>query len=257
MPRPDRSIMSDFVSGIMAAESVSDGFRHFSGAVETLGFGAATYTAIPLTLGAAERLAPVFLASSEFSRGFLAHYEEAGFVDRDFTIERARRGRTDVMDWREESVRGRLTDAQTEVVDIARFEHGMRGTMTIPTLSDAHVIAGVSVAGDEEGDRFERLKRERLETLGTLSGLFHQWVFAAPARRVHFYSDFLERLSADEVKVIKLVIGGHRLKLSQDLCGISPTRAGNLLSSLYRKLGISNASELAYLVGLHQIDRLL
>ena len=257
MPLPDRSIVSDFVAGITTSGSLAEGFAHLADAVGALGFGATTYTAIPLTLGGAERLAPVFLASETFDGDFLRHYEEADLARHDFTIERVREGRLDVMDWHEEQARGLLTGEQERVVDIARIDYGMRSGLTIPTLSDTHVIAGVSVAGDEKAERFARLKDERLRTLQTLVRLFHQWVFSAPERRGHFYSDILDRLSADELKVIRLVIGGHRLKSSEDLCGVSPTRAGNLLSSLYRKLGVSNASELAYLVGRHQIERLL
>ena len=120
MPLPDRSITSDFVAGITTSGSPAEGFGHLADAVDALGFGATTYTAIPLTLGAARRLAPVFLVSEAFNGGFLRHYEEADLARHDFTIERAREGRLDVMDWREEHARGRLTDEQSEVVDVAR-----------------------------------------------------------------------------------------------------------------------------------------
>ena len=58
----------------------------------------------------------------------------------------------------------------------------------------------MSVACDERAERFARLKDERLETLQTLVRLFHQWVFSAPERRGHFYSDFLDQLSADDAQ---------------------------------------------------------
>ena len=81
-------------------------------------------------------------------------------------------------------------------------------------------------------------------------------MFSAPDRRHRFCSTFVERLSRDELQLIEPVIGGHRLKSSPDPCGLSPVRAGNVLSSPYRKLGVGNVHELAYLVGVHQIARL-
>lgn len=257
LERTTASILADFVSGLAAAESVSEGFRSLSQAVESLGFGAIAYTAIPVTLGAAGSPTPVFLASSGFSGAFLRHYDEAGLARHDFTIERVRAGCLEVMDWAEERAGSRLTAEQSALVDTARFDYGIRNAVTIPTLSDGHVLAGASITCDEGMLAFRTLKRERLETLRIVVKLFHDRVFSASEFRRPFYSPFLGQLSCDECKVIRLIVAGHRLKSSLDLCDISPSRAGNILSSLYRKLGISNASELAYLVGLHQIDRLL
>lgn len=252
------SILTDFLSELTSAESVPQAFGALARAIESMGFDAIVYTAIPLTLKVSDRSAePVFLASRGFSPGFLKHYEEAGLARHDFTIERVRAGHLDVLDWGEEHRGPHLSAEQRRVIEVARFDHAIRNALSIPTRSDEHVIAGASVISGEGADGFAALKAERVEILRTVVELFDNWVFARAERHHHFYSSLIDQFSDDEARVIKLVIGGHRLKESQELCGISPTRAGNILSSLYRKLGISNAQELAYLVGVHRLSRLL
>lgn len=257
MDRTTTSLLTDFLSDITVAESAPEGFAALARAIEAMGFGAVAYTAIPLTLTAVETPEPTFLASPDFSRGFLEHYGEANLARHDFTIERIRAGQMAVMDWREEGRQGRLNADQQAVVDLASADYGIRSALSLPTRSDEHVIAGASVVSDDTAARFRLLKRERLETLRAVTALFHDWTFSVPERRRRFYEPLLGQLSAGERRVIRLVTGGQRLKCSRELCGISPTRAGNILSALYKRLGISNAHELAYLVGVHQIARWL
>ena len=254
---PPPSPLADFVSGLSAADTLETAFDVLSGSVVRLGFDAVAYTAIPTTLVPAGRLVPVFLASADFDRRFLAHYVEAGLERHDFTIERIRAGRLDTLDWSEERTHGRLSPGQVELVDLARVDYGLRNAISVPTLNDGHVIAGASVVTNERDAPFARLKRERLGTLSALVNLFHHCVFATPAFRGHFYSALLERFTAQERRVTRMIVGGHRLKSSPELCGLSPTRAGNVLSGLYAKFGVGNAGEFAHLVGLHGLVRLL
>lgn len=257
LDRRTSGLVADFVSGVAAAESVADAFSSLSDAAEALGFDSIVYTVIPLSLIAAERVTPVFLASNGFSAGFLKHYLEADLSRHDYTIERAGAGRLEVTDWHEERAGRRLTPEQGGVVDTARFDYGIRSALSIPTLGGRHVVAGACVTSGEGDVAFELLKSERLTTLRSLVEIFHCRVFASAEFRQPFYSTFLDRFTADEAMIVKLIVAGHRLKSSRDLCGISPTRAANIRSSLYRKLGVGNASELAYLVGVHDIARLL
>ena len=253
----DASIVFECFSGISSAESPVEGFGHLSRAVEALGFGAISYTVVPLSLAAAGKVDPVFLVSPSFSADFLDHYGQAGLARHDFTIERASAGSVRTLDWQQELRRGELTAEQRGVIDLARADYGIRNAMTLPTRSDRHVIAGASVVCEEWDKPFETLRRERAGTLGHLVRFFHDWAFATPDFRRHFYANFLGQLSDDEVKVIRLAINGQLLKNSRELYGLSPSRAGNLLSGLYRRLDVKNASELSYLVGLHQIGQLL
>ena len=255
--RADATIVVDVVAGLAAAGTVDEGFERLARGVEALGFGSTVYAAIPLTLNPGPYLEPVFLVSSGFSAGYLGHYVEAGLDRHDFTIERIRAGRLEPMDWQRERRGRRLTELQAGHVDLARVDYGLRQGLSVPTRGDAHVIAGASVTCDETDVRFERLQRERLGTLRALVRLFDDWVFAGPGLRHRFYSSLVARFSADEAAVIRLVIGGHRLKSAPERCGLSASRAGNVLSALYRRLGIANASELAYLAGVHDLGRLL
>lgn len=254
---PDASIVFECFSGVSSAGSVREGFHHLCHAVEALGFNGISYTVVPLSLAAAGEVDPVFLVSPDFGDRFLRHYEQAGLARHDFAIERARAGHVRTLDWQHELGKGKLTAEQRALIELARADYGIRNALTLPTRSDRHLIAGASVTCEERDERFETLKRERADTLRHLVRFFHDWVFAAPEFRRCFYEGFLGRLSDDEVKVVKMAINGQLLKNSRELCGLSPSRAGNLLSGLYRRLDVKNASELSYLVGLHQIGPLL
>lgn len=246
------NVVVDFLYGLERATCLEECFSALVKAVEALDYDAVAYTAIPqmpFTIHAS----PVFLTSSGFSTGFLKHYTEANWVEDDFTVERIVQGDLRAMNWADELQSGRLTGSQIEVIETAQMEYGLRNAISIPTQSDKKLIAGASIVSEQRNQSFQILQKENLTVLKMLVRTFHDRVFMQQELRKQFYIPLLDQFSDIEIKLMKMLVGGHRLKMSEERCGISPTRAGNVLSSLYKRLDISNASEFAYLVGLHEL----
>lgn len=251
------AIVIDFITSLDRSATDTDCFDALAKSVESLGFDGISYAAMPRDLLALTSHSPVFMVSKGFSREFLIHYQAADFASHDFTIERIERGDLAPMNWADELARGQLSRMQKEVIQVAKVEYGINNAVSVPVLSNQHFLAGASVTSGESSTGFSTLWEERNSTLKLIVRLFHNKIFSSVEFRKHYYLPVLQSLSSKEKKMLKLVANGHRLKQSEDLYGISPTRAGNILSDLYKKLGVSNASELSYLLGVHQIMDML
>ena len=245
--------IAEFVVEMDTAGDINVGFDVLAKYVERLGFDAISYSAIPRSLGIAERFSPVFLASSGFSGAFLRHYDEAALWEDDFTIERITSGSMTILDWKRELKTGTLNNGQENLIKLASEDYGIKNAITIPTQSDQHVIAGGSITSGESGILFTKLSKQQLNQVGFLVRHFHSFVFSKVPNRVPFYKPVIDDLSPAEKRVLSMVIDGRPLKQCMEHTGVSPTRAGNILSGLYRRLKVSNVSELAYLIGYHQV----
>jgi len=240
-----------------SANCLESGFSALTTAINALGFDSIVYTAIPRTLGVVGQFNPVFLQSSDFSIGFLKHYSEAGLVDHDFTIPRIADGIMCPADWTEEVRSGRLNRQQIEVVNIAACDYNITSAISIPLYSDPHILAGATVVSDAQRGQFKRLKFEKKKELVSLAKLFNSFVFSDIRFRQKFYEPFVKNLSRDERCMLELIATGKPLKLTKFLYGISPSRSGNILSRLYKKTKVNNASELSFLLGRHRILEML
>lgn len=246
--------LTRFVSSLDACTSLDEGFQALSKSISAMGFDGIAYTAIPQSLGTMQ---PVFLASVDFSIGFLNHYAEAELHVHDFSISRALQGETLPLDWQEESRTGLLTPAQLDVIRLASSDYHIQNAFTIPTLCDAHIIAGSTITSEASRAQFELLKAMHFQTLQSMVTLFHHFVFNHPRNRHMFYDPFLSNLTRDELLVIELIIDGRPLKQAQSRFGISQTRAGNILSDLYKRLNIRKGHQLCYLFGRHMVLEML
>jgi len=242
----------DFLHDLEKSENILDCFTALTKSVEALGYDAVSYAAMPLSILSSTQT-PIFLSSRNFNESFLSHYLDENLIEHDFTVERISQGRMDVMDWTKELEKKHLTNEQENVINIAKFDYGIQNAVSIPTQSNEELIAGCSFTSENNSKQFQILNTQNLGTLKAVAQLFHDRIFANTTFRQHFYLPILQQFSKDELHVISLIVGGHRLKMSQELCGISPTRAGNILSALYKRYGLKNASELAYLVGVHKL----
>lgn len=239
-----------FIDTLDSCTSVELAFESLAAHITSLGFDGIAYTVIPQTLG---NFSPVFLASHDFSPGFLSHYAEAGLDKDDFTIPRIQEGLMQTLDWQHERQSGLLTKAQEDLIELASADYHIRNAVSIPTLSDKDILAGATVISSESGRIYTPKVSTYLGTVKALVFLFHCFVFSRPAHRSAFYESVIGELTADELRVAELVIEGYPLKMAETRCGISATRAGNILHDLYRRLNIRKGQQLSYLFGRHMI----
>ncbi|NRB38063.1 MAG: autoinducer binding domain-containing protein [Pseudomonadales bacterium] len=251
------NIIVDFIYGLEQSLTIHGCFDVFSRAVSELGFDSVAYSSIPIKLIQATSLQPQFLSSASFSSGFLKHYAESGLEKDDFTIKRISQGDTRVMNWRMEEKQGQLLPAEVQLIRLAREDYGVNNALSIPTLSDEHHISGVSIISESCDQTFQLLLNEKSHTLQMICQVFHDRVYSRVEYKKFFYLNFIESLSKDEKAVLKFVASGMPLKLSRDICGISPSYAGNIRSSLFDKLQVKNSAELIYLISLHRIIEML
>lgn len=252
-----RLVVADFVWELDDTVTVEQAFEKLSAVVSTLGFDGVAYTLMPRTLGVPFRYAPVFLNSNDFSQGFLEHYQQANLAQSDFTIRRISEGWDSVLDWQKEAQTDLLTSKEQDLVTIAQHDYGITNALTLPVDRDSDLLAGFSVTSSLSRPLFADLVESNQAILVRLCHHFHHLVIRRLENRSMFYSPVLDALNRDERCLIDLVSNGNRLKQSQDLYGISPTSAGNILHRLYKKFSVSDKGQLGCLIGRHQLVELL
>jgi len=250
-------LLIDFITEFDAAANLSDGFAVLEKAVEKLGFSAIAYTLIPVGLNALESNNPTFLASANFSQDFLAHYAGANFAADDFTIKRILNGNLKPMNWWQEERRGLLLEPEKKVIETAKTDYSINNGLSIPMLSSPQHIAGASVISEENDAYFTMLLEERLALLRAIITLFHHRVYGNFDYRKAFYLPILDSLTEREKRVLQLLVTDQPYKAMDRNSGLSASAAANGRSDLFRKFAVKNASELAYLAGLHNLIEML
>lgn len=246
-------MLADFILNLESANDVSSSFDILAKASEQLGFQGLVYTSIATGLEPLTTSGPLFFRSDGFSEAFLTHYQQAGFASQDFTIKRIMNDDLGLMNWWQEEHKGRLTDDERQVIDVARHEYSIENGLSIPLLKNDHQIAGCSVVSQDKGVVFGLLLEERLTTLKVILRLFHDRIYANIDFQKRLYLPLLKQLNPTERSVLRFLASGLPLKSIEAESGISPSYAGNVRTVLFRKLGVKNVSELAYIVGLHRI----
>lgn len=250
-------LLADFVLGLESAGDVQACFDLLAKTGEALGFSGLAYTSIATGVSPLEARGPLFFRSEGFSEAFLSHYQEADFASQDFTIKRIMDDDLQTVDWWQEAAAGRLAADEQEVIDVARYDYGMAHGLSVPLLKNDHHMAGCSVVSEDNSEAFGRLLDERLSLLKTILRLFHDRMYANPEFQKQLYLPLLQQLNSTERTVLRFLASGLPLKSIEAAAGISPSYAGNVRTVLFRKLGVKNVSELAYIVGLHRILDLL
>lgn len=250
-------LLADYVVSLHSCSHLDHGFVLTANSLSELGFDGLVYSAMPRSLGKPGQFNPIFLSSSDFSDGFLQHYNEADLWQKDFTIERIIQGSLLTMDWSQELSSGLLTDEQSDVVKLAQADYGIHNAISIPTHSDQHVIAGASITSSDSAGLYNKLLIERKSAIEFIVHHFHRFVFSGSITARPFYQPLLENLSSPERRLLTFVASGKPLKQSKKYTDLSPSRAANILSKLYKQLNVANVAELTYLVGHHKVIEML
>lgn len=245
--------VGNYLSTMSSAETLEQGFSALENFVCSLGFDAITYSAMPTSLGEPGLFQPVFLSSSDFSSGFLTHYDEAALWQDDFTIERIQQGNLAPVDWNKSLRSNQLSKVQKDVINIAKHDYGIVNAVSIPTQSDSHVIAGASITSCNAGAGYDHLIKENLQTAQGAVHRFHQFVFHKPDTTQRFYKPLIDSFTEAEKRVLIFSAMGRPLKQSRDFIDLSPTRTSNILRDIRQRLNVANSNELFLKVGHHKL----
>ncbi len=150
-----------------------------------------------------------------------------------------------------------LNAAEQHVIEVARYDYKITQGVTIATISKPHYIAGASIVSEDSSAEFAALLDERLHLLNTLVKLFHHRIHEDFGFRKAFYLPLLEQLNPRERQVLKFTITGLPLKVIEQYYPLSATAAANIRSELFKKFGVKNSSQLAYIAGLHDLISIL
>lgn len=253
----NNNVISNFSIDLYRAESFDECFNVLIKTIQEMGFDGALYTYIPLDLMQPNNGQPIFKVSEAYSSAFIDHYSQANFVDHDFTIRKISQGRTSTIDWWEENRNNRINKNEREVILVAREEYSIRNGLTIPTFSSNREISGVSIISNDSDQIYTNLVSSHLSNLEYIAKIFHSRIHSdLTCKRIFFYP-LLESLSAKEREVIKFISTGLPLKVIEDYYQVTPGYAKNIVVNLCKKLGVNNANQLRYVIGLYRIIDLL
>lgn len=253
--RVDFEMTGRFAHELRPMETLENRFECFQRYMFEQGFDGATYTFMPkFQEKPLSDFSPVFVNTDEYPVKFLGHYQEAGFVQHDFTVKQAHAGRTDVMVWPDYLYSGKLSADEANVLTVAREDYGIKQGLTVPTMSNGKGIAGVSLISTENDRLFQKLRAERLGTMVELAHIFHKFVLADRQTTTEMSDPVFDRLSEKEVGLLCHMARGKPFKnIGYSIDVASPKVAYNMLKSIRDKFGGVNSDRLMYLAGMYKL----
>ena len=249
----NKGIISKFAIDLCDANGFEECFAVLTRYTGEIGFDGVLYALIFHKLTPPDTMRPLFQVSDSYSPEFLKHYNEAGFAENDFVINGIKEGRLSAIDWWSEEQKGQLSQAEKDVIITAREDYNIQHGLTVPTLSTAEELSGVSVISSERNSIYCKLISENVETLQYIAKLFHQRAYSDYECKKIFLEAAIAHLNANEKNVLKFVETGLPLKSIESVYGIKQGYAKNILAELNSKFGAKNPKELRYLIGLYRI----
>lgn len=251
------NIIARYALDLVEAESFDQCFAVLTRTIQELGFDGVLYTCILLHFSKDSLAQPVFKTSEAYSREFLIHYDQANFIEKDFVIREIVSGREESIDWWGDARVGNLNDSELEVIEVARGDYNIRNGFTVPALSNKHEVAGASIISGDNDEIYSRLLKKELRDIECLIKLFHARVHSDNGCRGVFVQTLLEQLNEREKDLLRFLSTGLPMKVIESKYDITPGYAKNLIKQVSKKLGVKNASQLRYLLGLYRIVDLL
>lgn len=252
----DKQIVGDFATEIYSLGSLTEHFEIYEKYVQKLGFEGVAYTFMPeFSLEKNIQQAPVFISSELFPISFIEQYAHDRFEKNDFSVRRIKAKQLTPMDWNKFRLSNKLTQKEKDVLLVANREHGISNGITIPTMSEEMGIAGASIVSRTNDSDFQKLKKERLETLQICTKLFHDATvnLSDSSLADKFVIPLLITMKPKEILILRYFLSGKPLKNISDTTDISYSYATNLLGDLRHKLGGISNEKLMYIMGLFKI----
>jgi len=253
----DHKLISSFVSEMQFSYSESETIsleQHFSvyeKFLRQLGYDGATYSFAPtIQIEIMTNLPAFFLSTSAYPIAFIEQYTAERLDQKDFTVRKILAGEMTPMDWREHEVNGWISETEAYVIKLARDKYGIKNGISIPMINEEKGLAGASVISYENDDAFKELKEQTLDSLVSITRLFHARIFSEEDLTHKFILPILENLTEKEIIILSYKASGKLMVNIEEETGISSSFAANLLSNLRKRLGGVNTDRLMYLLGL-------
>jgi len=253
----DHKLISSFVSEMQFSYSESESIsleQHFSvyeKFLRQLGYDGATYSFVPkIQIEVMKDLPAIFLSTSAYPIGFIEQYTAERLDQNDFTVRKILAGEMIPMDWREHEINGWVSEIEANVIKLARDKYGIKNAISIPMLYEEKGLAGASVISYLNDDAFNKLKEKTLDSLLSITRLFHVRISSEEDLTYKFILPVLKNLSEKEITILSYKASGKLMVNIEDETGISSSFAANLLSRLRKRLGGINTERLMYLMGL-------
>jgi len=248
-----KKIVAKFVNDIYlsTSDSLESRFNLFEKYVQQLGFDGVAYTFIPsFILDNSIGQAPIILHSGQYPDSLIEQYTNDRLDLSDFAVRQVKENKLSVIDWRSYQNSNKLSSAEKNVVQIVLHEHGIKNNLTIPTMTGAKGVSGVSVVSSANDAEFSLLKKERLESLECITNIFHR---SNVDLNEYFVKPYFSNFTPKEIIILKYLSKGLRLKNIAYETTISHSYALNVLSKLRRKLGSITHDKLMYDLGVFKI----
>ncbi|QTR49448.1 helix-turn-helix transcriptional regulator [Candidatus Thiothrix anitrata] len=249
----DNYLLGDLVADLYACASLNERFKMYEKCIQKLDFEAASYTFIPKIVTETQlNTPPVFVRSALFPESFIEQYVTDRFDKNDFTIRAIQNNVLCPMDWQDCFQSDSLTDAEKNVLFLAKQEHNIQNGISLPMMNDSVGIAGFSIVSSMQDVDFTRVKQQNLNTLQLCTKAFHDIVFS----RVYAYHEFIPSvlldLSDKEKIVLEYISKGKTMEeLGKSNAPVSKRYGEKILLELRQKFGDISTHEL-----IHHISQL-
>jgi len=252
-----RSVLIDFVDGLYSTTDPSTMFSVLESTIKKLGFDYISYTFMPsVILTSLSNSAPVFQVSQGYNQKFIQHYAEANFIDNDYTVKMILKGDMNTRNWWQDEKGDRLSELEKSVINVARYEYGIKSGITIPTFTDGHGVAGVSVSSEEGENAFSLLYSEKIKFLERISLMYSDRVLGISSAKSFFGASILEKMTKTEIRVVSMMAKGINIQaIAHELNLDYKYIANKVLPSIRRKMGGVSRDRMMYNVGRMAIDR--
>lgn len=246
----DNYLLGDLVADLYACTSLTERFKAYTKCIQQLEFDAASYTFIPkIVLETHLNTPPVFVRSELFPESFIEQYVADRFDKNDFTIRAIQNNMLHPMDWQASVHSDFLTDAEKNIVSLARQEHGIINGISIPVMNDKLGMAGFSIVSSMNDAEFNKVKQQHLETLHLCTKAFHDIVFSRAYAYHEFIPEILLKLTDKEKIVLEFISKGKTMEeLGKSREPISKRYGEKLLRELRQKFGNISTHELIFYV---------
>lgn len=249
----DHADFFEFIRRLQAAQTLDEAFAAYDDQVQKIGFEGALYAFAPqLYLHAHLNLTPVFKVSPTRSATFIQHYQAEQFEKHDFTLKYILQGKQGPFDWWTEERKGYLSKEEKQIIQIARFDYGIRNGLSMCTMNEELGVAGASMVSSENDFLYQKLLDERLPILKMSTEIFHSYVISKPHLQHFFVSPLLDTLTPKEKRLLRFIVEGKPMKASP-LQDITYRYSDKLMHNIRVKFGGISKGRLIYYIGLMRL----
>lgn len=232
-----KQLLTDFAEGLYGTQGFNAAFAQLDHYIQQLGFDGVRYTRILLLLPPEMWLAQ---GSDSFSPAFLDEYEKRNLQNDDFIIKAFQSPRQGRIDWWGETKQRELLTAEKNVIEVARYDHGIAHGFSVKTIFNQDELSGASVISRENDASYQKLFDEKSQIAEFMLQIFHGKVSQSLEQQRDFVQPLYDRLTLSQRKVLWLHYAGKPRSASKQLIGLATRSLDNIEGELMAMTGADN-----------------